>query len=77
MGRALQNGNIGDALVEAFNGVLYGVSSALVFPFEPLIDAMSDLWTNAKKWWTANAKLPKIKSPIIDDIVKTLSTAWS
>ena len=77
MARAFQNGNVGDALVEAFNGVLSSVASALVFPFEPLADALSDLWANAKKWWTTNAKLPKIKSPMIDDIVNTLSTAWS
>lgn len=74
--KALKNGKFDVMLSEAFNGILANVSAALSFPVEPLLKVFSSSIDRLKKWWSKNANLPNIKSPMIDDIVREVSAGW-
>lgn len=71
----IKKGNIGSALFEAIGAVLSNISAALVFPVEPIIDAMAPVVEKIKSWWSENVKLPEIKAPKVDDIASKVKEA--
>lgn len=75
--KGLANGKIDVFLVESFNAILSGVSAALVFPFEPLIDTFSYAWKRAKDWWTKNVWLPTIEAPFVAEPLKNIKSAYN
>lgn len=76
-GKAIRNGKIDAFLVESFNAVLATVSAGLVFPFEPLIDALSYVWNTAKKWWVENVWLPTIEAPFVAEPLRNIKDAYN
>ena len=76
-GKAISNGKIDIFLVESFNGVLETVAAGLVFPVEPVVDALSYVWGKAKKWWVDNVWLPTIEAPFVAEPLKNIKTAYN
>lgn len=76
-GRAISSGRIDAFLVESFNGVLSTVAAGLVFPVEPVVDALSYVWNSAKTWWTENVWLPTIEAPFVAEPLKNIKSAYN
>lgn len=60
---------IGEFLIQGLANGITAIPGAIS-------EALGTLWTDAKKWWNSNVKLPEIKVPTIADIKAALKKKW-